>query len=606
MALKELQGVIGRCRGLPETEFKEEDHSLFQLAACQCLEEGYTAELFQILQDAQNKDFVHCMGWNLVGPVVNCVLKDEQRFQDREICLKILDHLVEISNPKEILLGLLEKIEDASGKNISQTVLLLLQPLQTVLLKMKHKKAYSVGLSLATIQSQLSTLPVPVNDEQRYQDDYEICKCYMAVSSFVKPFVDEVTQTTNSKRDPSYYELKEELLKFFMKSLEYPLLSAQLQPLTDEIEGNSLRAFAAEIVVFLVAIGESLPALMVRQLLKSRKKLQEIDPVKEDVKYPTNSLASLAYLLFVQYIGIDQFPAVYSPEYLLHFNLEYVSALMNRTEESILSKGLELYEHCLLTIEDDNLSHKYLDIKNFLGVPQDLVKVMTVCPFKHMRKRGLKLFQQNIDKFDSEGKYKLFRCLLKTTHHAGVQGYIIQNVKNQIDLALKTSNGNGWFSGPQLIPLLHLVLSLPEREETDLIQNADRIMESLNLLRYLVIRDNECENRTGLWTDLFWIENFLNALRTGLKMSRIHYKAEIKKKKENRKIKDVPNYETQRSLKAGSKKFTKMTNTVELKVLQSAFYTFDLMESVQARIEELMELKMKSRAESKNVANEAI
>uniref|UniRef100_UPI00398E8185 glomulin, FKBP associated protein a n=1 Tax=Pristiophorus japonicus TaxID=55135 RepID=UPI00398E8185 len=606
MALEELQGVIERCRGLPETEFKDEDHSIFQSAACQCLEEGHAAKLLEILQDGQNKDFVICMGWNLVGPIVSCALKDEQETEHRENCLKILDHVVQISNPKELLVGLLEQIEEAFGNNISKTILLLLQPLQTVLLKMKHKKAYSVGLSLATIHSQLSKLPVPFTNEQRTQDAHELCKCCMAVTSFVKPFVDEVSQVTESKRKPSYNELKDELLKFCMRSLEYPLLSAQLQPLTEEIEDNSLRTFAAEILVFLVAIGESLPVLMVHQLLQSRKKLREIDPLEEDIKYPTNSLACLAYLLFVQHIGINQFPAVYSPGYFLQFNVEYIAALISRTEESILSKGLELYEHCLLTIEDDNLSHKYLEIKNYLNVPQDLMKVMTLCPFEHLRKWSLKIFQQYIDKFDLEGKHKLFRCLLKTSSHAGVQGYIIQNIKNQIDLALKPGNKNVWFSGPHLNPLLHSVLSLSEGAETDLLQNTDRIMASLNLLRYLVIRDNEWENQTGLWTDLFWIEGFLKPLRTGLNLSKAHYEAEIRTKRENRRIKDVPDRETQCSLTVGGKRLPKMTTAMQLEVLQSAIYTFDVMESVQARIEELIEPKMKSRAEDKNAANGAL
>ncbi|GCB75039.1 hypothetical protein scyTo_0018946 [Scyliorhinus torazame] len=605
MALEELQGVIERCRGLPETEFKEEDHSIFQTTACQCLEEGHAAKLLEILQDEKNKDFVICMGWNCVGPIVSCALKDEQEPEYRENCLKILDHVVQISNPKELLVGLLEQIEEAFGNNISKTILLLLQPLQTVLLKMKHKKAYSVGLSLATIQSQLSQLPVPYTTEQRKQDDYELCKCCMAVISFIKPFVDEVNRATKSKQNPSCNELKEELLKFCMKSLEYPLLTAQLHPLTEEIEDNSLRTFATEILVYLLAMGESLPVLMVHQLLQSRKTLREIDPLKEDVKYPTNSLASLAYLLFVQHIGIDQFPALYSPGYFLLFNMEYIAALISRTEESVLSKGLELFEHCLLTIEDNNLSHKYLEMKNILGIPQDLVKVMTLCPIEHLRKSSLKLFQQYIDKFDSEGKYKLFRCLLKTTQHAGVQGYIIQNLKNQVDLALKPGNKIMWFSGPQLMPLLHTVLSLPEGAETDLLQNSDRIMASLNLLRYLVIRDNEWENQTGLWTDLFWIESFLKPLRTGLNMSRAHYEAEMRAKRENRKIKEAPNRETQCSLTVGGKKLPKMTTAMELEVLQSAIYTFDVMESVQARIEELIEPKIKSRAEDKNVANEA-
>ncbi|XP_078416912.1 glomulin, FKBP associated protein a [Cetorhinus maximus] len=605
MALEELEGVIERCRGLPEKEFKEEDHGIFQAAACQCLEEGHAAKLLEILQDEKNKDFVICMGWNFVGPIVSCALKDKQVTEHRENCLKILDHVVQISNPKELLVGLLEQIEEAFGNNISKTILLLLQPLQTVLIKMKHKKAYSVGLSLATIQSQLSQLPVPYTNEQRKQDEYELCKCCMAVISFIKPFVDEVNQATKSKRNPSYNELKEELLKFCMKSLEYPLLTAQLYPLTGEIEDNSLRTFATEILVYLLAMGEMLPVLMVHQLLQSRKTLREINPLKDDVKYPTNSLASLAYLLFVQHIGIDQFPAVYSPGYFLLFNMEYIAALISRTEESVLSKGLELFEHCLLMIEDNNLSHKYLEMKNILSIPQDLVKVMTLCPIEHLRKSSLKIFQQYTDKFDPEGKYKLFRCLLKTSQHAGVQGYIIQNLKNQVDLALKPGNKNVWFSGPQLVPLLHSVLSLPEGAETDLLQNSDRIMASLNLLRYLVIRDNEWENQTGLWTDLFWIESFLKPLRTGLNMSRAHYEAEIRAKRENQKIKDAPDRETQCSLTVGGKKLPKMTTAMELEVLWSAIYTFDVMESVQARIEELIEPKMKSRAEDKNAASEA-
>ncbi|XP_078075018.1 glomulin, FKBP associated protein a [Mustelus asterias] len=606
MALEELEGVIERCRGLPETEFKEEDHGIFQSAACRCLEEGHAAKLLEILQDEKNKDFVTCMGWNFVGPIVSCALKDEQESEHKENCLKILDRVVQISNPKELLVGLLEQIEEAFGNNISKTILLLLPPLQTVLLKMKHKKAYSVGLSLATIQSQLSRLPVPYTTEQHKQDEYELCKCCMAVTSFMKPFVDEVNQATKSKQNASCNELKEELLKFCMKSLEYPLLTAQLHPLTEEeIENNSLRTFATEILVYLLAMGESLAVLMVHQLLHSRKTSREIDPLKEDVKYPTTSLASLAYLLFVQHISIDQFPAIYSPEYFLLFNMEYISALLSRTEESVLSKGLELFEHCLLTIEDNNLSHKYLEMKNIVSIPQALVKVMTLCPIEHLRKSSLKLFQQYINKFDPEGKYKLFRCLLKTSQHAGVQGYIIQNLKNQIDLALKPSNKNVWFSGPQLMPLLHTVLSLPEGAETDLLQNSDRIMASLNLLRYLVIRDNEWENQTGLWTDLFWIESFLKPLRIGLNMSRAHYEAEMRAKRENRKIKDAPDRETQCSLTVGGKKLPKMTIAMELEVLQSAIYMFDVMESIQARIEELIEPKMKYRAEDKNVTSEA-
>jgi hypothetical protein len=66
---------------------------------------------------------------------------------------------------------------------------------------------------------------------------------------------------------------------------------------------------------------------------------------------------------------------------------------------------------------------------------------------------------------------------------------------------------NKWFTGPQLVSLLDWVLFLPESAETDLLQNSDKIMASLNLLRCLVVKDNENDSQTGLWTELGKTEN---------------------------------------------------------------------------------------------------
>lgn len=40
-------------------------------------------------------------------------------------------HLLQLCNPKELFLGLLEQIEQTSGEQVCQTIMLLLQPLQT-------------------------------------------------------------------------------------------------------------------------------------------------------------------------------------------------------------------------------------------------------------------------------------------------------------------------------------------------------------------------------------------------------------------------------------------------------------------------------------------
>uniref|UniRef100_A0A8C8S3W6 Glomulin, FKBP associated protein n=1 Tax=Pelusios castaneus TaxID=367368 RepID=A0A8C8S3W6_9SAUR len=591
MATKELQAIIQRCQILEEEDFREDDFNLFQVAGQKCLEEGYAAQVLEVIQNEKNEVIFKSMGWNLICPLVRCILSYKQEDEKREHCLKILDRLVQLCNPKELLLGLLEQIEQTSGEQISQTILFLLQPLQSVLLKLHSKKSYSVGLSLSTILNQLSLLPVPYTKEQIQEDKLGLCQCCNAVVDFAKPFVDEVKNMEASTENDDK-ELKEELLKFCLNSLKYPLLTAQLDQLHDDIEEDPLRHFAVGILGILLDIGELLPIMFSHQGSRNQN-WDNKDFLDADRKHSADSLACLAYLVFVQHFAIDCFPMVFSPSYLLQRNMTHIEVLLKRTEESVLTKGLDLLGNCLLRMGDKSLHHHYLEFKGFISAPQDLVKVMTLCPIEHLRRKSLKILQLYIDKFDAAGKYTLFRCLLKTSNHAGVEGYVIQNIKNQIDLSLKNANDNKWFTGPLLVSLLDLVLWLPEGAETDLLQNSDRIMGSLNLLRYLVIKDNEYDNQTGVWTILHKIEqNFLKPLHTGLNMSKAHYEAEIKSKKENRR--ESHNFNTVCSVTVGGEKMPNMTTEMQLQVLHSALFTFDLIESVLARVEELIEVKTKA------------
>ncbi|NXL26754.1 GLMN protein, partial [Glaucidium brasilianum] len=588
MAVDELQAIIQRCQILEESDFKGEDFNLFQVAGQKCLEDGYAAQLLEVIQNEKNKVIIKNMGWNLICPLVRCIFTYKQEDDKREYCLKILHQLAQLCNPKELFLGLLEQIEQTSAEQVCQTVMLLLQPLQTVLLKLQNKKAYSVGLSLAMIMNQLTPLPVPYTKQQIQEDKLGLCQCCNAVVGFAKPFVNEVVKNMEKSSEYNDMELKEELLKFCMKSLKYPLLTAQLEQL-EGIEEHPFRHFAIEIINILWDIRELIPLVFSHRKGKSpRWENQEFADIEQ--KNSADSLACLSYLMFVQHFGIDCFPMVFSPSYLLQCNMTHIEVLLKSFFLSFLQ---DLFESCLLRMEDNSLLHQYLEFRDFINVPQDLVKVMTLCPIEHLRKKSLNILQLFIDKFDAEGKYTLFRCLLKTSNHAGVEGYIIKNIKDQIHLSLMKACDNIWFTGHHLISLLDLVLLLPEGAETDLLQNSDRIMASLNLLRYLVIKDSESNNQTGVWTTLAKIEqNFLKPLHVGLNMSKAHYEAEIKNKKENRR--EAHSSNTVCSVTVSGEKMPAMTTEMQLQVLHSALFTFDLIESVLARVEELIEVKIKA------------
>ncbi|XP_053507444.1 glomulin, FKBP associated protein a isoform X1 [Ictalurus furcatus] len=588
MALEQFSDVVQRCQHVQDENFSPADFDLFSTAGRSCIEQGHSAHVLSVIVDERNKNIVSCMGWNLLEPLVKVLLKKEER--NLHHCQAIFSHLLQVCSPKELVVGLLEQVEELDPDAVAETVALLLTPLQTVLLKLGKRKASTLGMALSTLLSQVTKLPVPQSREQEEDDVFGLCRCCTALSRFIRPFVEEIKENIKERRTVSREdELRVEVLKFCMKSLSEPLLDVQLKD-PDALETSPLRDFATDILVTLCSIGESLPDLLSHSLLR---KHDVPGFLEEEVRYPKESLASLAHLLFVHHIAMDLFPSVLSPVFVLQCNMEYIELLLSRTEESRLQKGLELYEKTLVRVEDGSLPCDLLDLKSFLNVPQDLIKVMALCPVQNVRTKGLSVFQLSIDKFNTEAKYKFFRCMLKTSNHSGVEGYIIQNIKNQIDLALKPGHENDWFLGKHLLPLLHLVLSLPQGPETDLLHNLDRIMESLNLLRYLLIRDKEWHNETGIWSELCTVEeNFMRPLRTGLNMSRAHYEAELKSTKEKKKkISTADSKAPACMVTVGNETLPNMTPEMQLQVLQSALYTFDLIESVLARIEEITEAK---------------
>uniref|UniRef100_A0A669ETH0 Glomulin, FKBP associated protein a n=1 Tax=Oreochromis niloticus TaxID=8128 RepID=A0A669ETH0_ORENI len=551
-----------RCFLLFYKQFAHCDHNIFTVAGRTCIEEGNSAQVLSIVLDEKNQEIVRCMGWNLLPPLIQVLLKKEDKNLPQ--CLAIFNHLLETCRPKELLIGLLEQLEQDDPDTIVESLHLLLKPLQKVLLCLGGRKASSLGMALSSVLDQVAKLPLPHTKEQEEDDVFSFCRCCTDMIDFVRPFVQEVRHNLlNNEMQKD--ELRTELLKFCMKSLSHPLLEVHLKD-PDTLALSPLRTFATEILNILGSIGESIAGLVHQPLLK-RKQVPGF--LEEEVRYPKESLASLAHLVFVHHLAADTFPTVFSPVFSLRCNIEH-----------------ELYEKSLVRVEDGSLRADLLEIKTFLTVPQNLIKVMTICPKHELRTKGLKVFQLSVDKFNTEAKYRFFQYMLKTSNHSGVEGYIIKNIKNQIDIALQVKmciKGKNDSVGKSLYR------SVSSQVTVTACVDLYRIMESLNLLRYLVIRDKVTENQTGIWTELYKIEDtFMKPLRVGVNMSRAHYERELQNTMEAKKSKAK---ESVLSVSVGGEELPSMTPESQIQALHSALHTFDMIESVLARIEELIEVK---------------
>uniref|UniRef100_A0A672ZX23 Glomulin, FKBP associated protein b n=1 Tax=Sphaeramia orbicularis TaxID=375764 RepID=A0A672ZX23_9TELE len=503
------------------------------------------------------------MGCVLLSPLVCEIIKNK----NCDHCQTAVTHLTRICNPKELLHSLLELVDDTDPGAISETILTLTPHLQTVVLRLDEGKAASVGLVLSALQRQLSRLPVPYTRQQEEADEYGLCRCCAALAAFTNPFTESLKRENgNCVNTAEDEELRAELLKFCMRSLREPLLDAELRG----DRKSPLWLFATEIMV-----GERLFFIIFHTVGDQSKE----------------SRACLAYLLFVQLINIESFPAVFSPVFVLQCNMEYINEMLSR---------YALYEKSLEGVQDNSLPVSLLELRSFYSVPQNLRHILSDCPMKHLREKGLQVFQLFINKLDAEAKHKFFRCMLKTSNHPGIEGYIVKNIRNEVESSMKPDNGNKWFLGAEFVSLLGLALCLPQGPETDLVHNMDKIMESLNLLRYLLLKEKELRSIADVWEELCRIKDeYLKMLRVCISISRGYYSAELKALREDQKIKAKEARAAARAARLVQKITVKHENASDMspeaqqQVLQSALVTFDLMESLIVRIEEITEENLK-------------
>ncbi|XP_077440569.1 glomulin-like [Vanacampus margaritifer] len=573
-----VNDLIQRWRDTPEDELTAEDQQHFKNLGCSCLAQGDSERFLTFLQDDKNQRMVKSMGCILLALLMKEALKNQKTLDQIQAAIT---HVVTTCRPDDVLRNLLDVIEDFDPDAISDTMVIVLPHLERGLLRSELDvgRASWLGSALRVLHKQLTRLPVPYTEQQEEEDRLGLGRCCQALSAFTQTFAKEVRKDGGGR----HQEMKTELLNFCMRSLREPLLEALLTP---GRRPTPTWLFASHIMDTLAAIQESAADLLFFSTAKKN--------IQMDKSQLAESKGCLAYLVFVKLLGAERFPVVFSPEFVLRNNVEYVHQLLSSKKESHVLKGLALFKKSLENVEDDSLPATLLEVKSIYDVKQSLLQVLTDCPMQHLRESGLKVLQLFINKLDAEAKHKLFRCLLKTSKHPGVEGYIVKNIRNQVEFSMKPGNATSWFLGIEFVSLLGLVLSLPQGAETNVLHNMDKIMESLNLLRYLLIRDKALRNNADAWEGVSKLKDeYTKMLRVCISMSRSYYTVELNGLRDEHRLKA-------RAARASNctstsiqnepvkhEKISKMSPEERHQVLQSALVTFDLMESLIARTEEI-------------------
>lgn len=255
-------------------------------------------------------------------------------------------------------------------------------------------------------------------------------------------------------------------------------------------------------------------------------------------------------------------PFVYSHEHELGKHVPFISTLLESIDQTIHEKGLLLLRNLISNIEPRSLSgvfyEEYISKGSNGSIDQFLLKIAVFSSEESIRNYARDLYRCLFHCFDADGMFTMLMsnlCSRSIVECPSAVTFLLY-----ISRQLVTSSSFESNSGHKLRRLLQQVikLSLNAGTETDLCENHDVILESLNLIRFfalkyqkgtvIVINKQSSNNSTNLQngttrsgrSELDCVEAFrslvpeikkkmLKPLRSALDLSRAHFTLELTK-----------------------------------------------------------------------------
>lgn len=557
-----------------------ETRSDFVVKVEELLKSDDTSEVLKVFNDGKNEAEVKNNSWELI-PVVTTFLTGQFASQKSEVfqcCENLINTIARSSNPEEALLQLIEEIEECSDDTKFSS---LIKPLYQLILRIPKKRINSLAWGFNSIQSYLNKCELPHNEkligkEKLLLDTSDqvlrIVNLYNELLIFYNKLVSELPTDTDECD-----EQKKLICKFLVDLVGNPLVYLDME-IFDDIKSKA-RRIAEKIIPKILKVNCD-PI----SLLKLKRNMKNGEVMAPNVL----SKASLFYLIYHENIGIEQVPKVYDPLNFFHLSLELVNSLFDSDHYILIEKGLKLAESLLARIQHFKLHYLMLDSEHHSHFCKHLAKVIVYNEVEVLRKSALKIYKKYLTSFETHGFYLLVYNLMSNLNHSGLVGYTITLYKDGLvsEFSKHPNSLSAYFKGQKLMMLIEKFCYLHKNEETDLVEISDQIIASLNLLRYLAIRDKQ--NITEIW-DHFKIlqKSYFQNLRKGLDLSRAHYELKIREIKEAPRDKKNPAPEL--SIVVGGQNLNEMPNMEKLKVLESSLTVFDMIESLLTRLLECIE-----------------
>nr|CAH7715049.1 unnamed protein product [Callosobruchus chinensis] len=553
------------------------------------LKEGDTEAVVTVFSDEKNQNEIVNHSWDLI-PVLTEYLTAHHEENNETLfkcCEKLLEDVANTSNPEETVLQFIEEIE---GCTDDMQFLTLLRIVPRVICRISQKRLNSIGWYNNAIQSYLRQCEIPDYDGLLGKDKLlldsddkvqRILYLYSEILQLHNAFLEKVTTST----DTTYNEHICITKKFLIQLLGKPLIYLDME-ISNNIKSKA-RLIAENIVDKILNIDYDPMVLYIR------KHVNEVNTFDEG---SIEAVASLFYLIFGEDVYIHRVPKVYNPYFFFYNTLHLAVVLLESDQHIVVEKGMKL-----TTVLQQYVQHKKLpclllnseDPKKFFLA---LSKVIIYNKLDILRNTALNIYKKFIKSFDCKGKYLILYNIMDHLNHSGLKGFTITLYKEELASQLKLGNDHMscYFKGVYLFKILDKFCYLHRKEESDLIEISDQIIATLNLLRYLILADNDGISLYMWHMDELEVK-FLNPLKKGIEISRAHYELKIREILGESGTVNQKNLSNNMNVMVGSENLALLPNDEKLKVLNMSLTIFDVMDSLLSRVREILDKQKLSR-----------
>ncbi|XP_075225151.1 glomulin-like isoform X1 [Lycorma delicatula] len=519
-------------------------------------------------------------------------------------CEDLINKIAEKCPPEESLLQIIDYIETLNDVTFTT----LLKPMEKAVLRTGSKLGLSVEWCFHSIHRHLQSLPLPDDEnlegeERKLLDNDPSIQRISSLYQTVLPFYDQLMQrviegNSSTCEKNNNNNLKEAILCSSFRLFSKPLVFMDLE--YDGKTKSSLRLVSESIIGIIVTISPDVYSVLhlrdlsaiTEDLRKSKEEFrtdtEPTDTFPAEDKFSAVTLGVYCYLIFGEGIKLESLPQIYNPLFILRKNL-YLSAILLKAPKSLIQrKGLLLLKGTLVRYSDFSIPDNELESTTYRHVIEGLYIVAIYCYEKDNRRLAVSLIKTLIFKFDLAGRYLILMKMVKLANHSGIVGYLATLYKDILtDVLDKPSIETNYFTQKRISCLLDLFCSLPNKAQTDLVELSDQIISSLNIIRYLVIRDKE--NRTGIKQYVKKLQNnYFKPLHEGINLSRAHYKVKLQDVENERRTRKSVTSST--PIFVGTDKVPNLPADEKLFFINSALNGFDVMESLLCRLNECVSI----------------